>query len=739
MANNVVIVVTADGSQAIDTALALEAAFEKAGKKIGEQTPHVMSLTDELGHMGPSGKVGASAIEDLSQVLTSKLGFASKGAQAGIEELLGSLGSTSGSAGVAGAAIAGIAATILVATEVTKKSTEVFVESAERVRHLGEVTGSSAQQASVLSSTLKDLGVDSEAASLAFGRLSVAAEKGTLAKYGIEVKHAADGTVDFNDLLKQVANQFEHTTDVTQRNAEMTALFGRGWQSLIPVLAQGAEGLQRLEDQSAQHTFIFSQEDLDNAKQFQIAQQQLSDAINNSWAQLGSVIAPVLTDLANGLVTVTDGFNQAVKSVRDFANANSTLTGLIASVAGNINPYLSALIGWIQAQNSGTAATRASTEALTLHDQAVKQLIPDIKAATDAARQYAQDQLSASQADARVSDVQTQWAQRVADAENKKKQDILNARQALSTAQQNLQQVEEQSAQKIIDAKDRVRQSQERLRQDSQVDVQSARTVADAKLNLARVEQDIASGRISGVDATRAYEDASRGLARTQEDAATAEAARQQRVSDDQEALTKAKRDEVDAEKQAARDIANARTQILTATQALNKAEHEVTVTVADRTRHELDLRSALLAQSLAHKRVRTDIANLTQNVRDHKIAWQDVETELNRLHVTSFPNIIADLKNVKAAADEAVSAMNSASTPGEHSGSRVGQLNGANTGNASNGTANTFGPVNVTINGVIADKNAANAIGAAVADGVHKQFLRWQNSGQSLGFGNKH
>jgi hypothetical protein len=42
--------------------------------------------------MSPVGKVGASAIEDLSNILTSKLGFASKGAQAGIEELLASVG-----------------------------------------------------------------------------------------------------------------------------------------------------------------------------------------------------------------------------------------------------------------------------------------------------------------------------------------------------------------------------------------------------------------------------------------------------------------------------------------------------------------------------------------------------------------------------------------------------------------------------------------------------------------------
>jgi hypothetical protein len=47
---------------------------------------------------------------------------------------------------------------------------------------------------------------------------------------------------------------------------------------------------------------------------------------------------------------------------------------------------------------------------------------------------------------------------------------------------------------------------------------------------------------------------------------------------------------------------------------------------------------------------------------------------------------------------------------------------------------------VNVTINGVIADKQAANAIGGSLSPTEFtKQFLRWQNSGQNLGFGSKH
>jgi hypothetical protein len=737
MANNVVIVVTADGSQAIDVAKQLEAAFEKTGHKIGEQTPHVTSLTDELGHMGPAGKVGSSAIEDLANVLTSRLGFASKGASAGIEELLGSLGGAGGSALVAGAGIAALAGTALVATEVAKKSTEVFVSQAESVRHLSELTGASAQQSSVLSATMRDLGVGTDVAAVAFGRMSIAIQKGTLEKYGIDVKRASDGSIDFNAVLKQVAAQFESNTNVTARNAEMTAIFGRGWQALLPLLSQGAEGVQKLEDAAAQHTFIYSQEDLDNAKKFEIAQNQLSDAITNAWAQIGSQIAPALTTLAQDITVVVDGANHLIKAFDDLTKSSGGLGGILNNVLTVMNPIQAAILNFTNAQLQSATATQAATNALRMQGEAAQTATTDIKLAADAARQYAQDQMSAAQADARVSDVQTQWAQKVADAEARKANDIKAAQAGVAAAQQNLVTVEEQSAQSIVAAKDRVRQAEEKLRQDSQVDVQSARTVADAKLNLARVEQDIASGRLTGVDATRAYEDATTNLSRTQDDAATKEAQRQQQIADDQAAVTKAKQDETRAEVQAARDIANARTQITNAVTALNKAEHEVTITVADRTRHELELRSALLSQSLAHERVRTDIATMTQEVRDHKIAWSDVEAELNRLHVTTFPNIIADLVNVKKAGQEAVIAMGSANTPGEHSGSRVNDLNGS--GNTFQGGGGGSFTANVTINGVIADKNAANTIGAAVADGVHKQFLRWQNSGQSLGFGSKH
>jgi hypothetical protein len=734
MANNVVIVVTADGSQAIDVAKQLEAAFEKTGHKIGEQTPHVTSLTDELGHMGPAGKVGSSAIEDLANVLTSRLGFASKGASAGIEELLGSLGGAGSSAGVAGAAIAALAGTALVATEVAKKSTEVFVSQAESVRHLSELTGSSAQQASVLSATMRDLGVDTDLAAVAFGRMSIAIQKGTLEKYGIDVKRSSDGSIDFNAVLKQVAAQFESNTNVTARNAEMTAIFGRGWQTLLPLLSQGAEGVQKLEDAAASHTLIFSKEDLDNAKQFEIAQRQLGDAVNNAWGQIGAQIAPALTTIAQDVTKVVDLFNSAKLSINGFFQPLAGLQQIMGPFGALLQPTIQAFQAWANTQPQVASSTNETTSAINAQTDALTKNTFTLQDATNAARQYAQDQLSAAQADARVSDVQTQWAQKVADAEARKANDIKNAQAGVAAAQQNLVTVEEQSAQSIVSAKDRVRQAEEKLRQDSQVDVQSARTVADAKLNLARVEQDIASGRLTGVDATRAYEDATTNLSRTQDDAATKEAKRQQQIADDQAAVTKAKQDETRAEVQAARDIANARTQITNAVTALNKAEHEVTITVADRTRHELELRSALLSQSLAHERVTTDIRTMTQMVYEHAGAWKAVMDELTYLHVTSFPNIISDLHTVKSAADAAASSVPTYS--GDDSAARRdSQRTPAFVGGVGGGNFTT----NVTINGVIADKNAANTIGAAVADGVHKQFLRWQNSGQSLGFGSKH
>ena len=489
----------------------------------------------------------------------------------------------------------------------------------------------------------------------------------------------------------------------------------------------------------------------DKARDYQKSSQELSDTWSQFTADMGELVIPTLKQV-NGtlesLISLVDRFTSSDlgKWIVDTSVATSPLlvvTKLLGDTFGSTGESSAELTRRLQDQAKAAAEAKQHTDELAAATQA----------AGAAATQYASDQLSAAQADLRVKTVQSDWDAKVAAAtaarqkaiDDAKKAEVnaasqvTQAKRSIADAQQNVTDVEQRSANTILDAKQKIADAERKLRDDSRADVQSARNVADAKLSLARIEQDIASGRLTGVDATRAYEDASQGLQRVQADAAQANVDHQAQIEQDMNDVARARRGVRDAEIQAAKDIASAKAAVTTAVNTLHTAENKyhdavnatadasrrAGITAAERVRHELDVEAAILASHAAHQKLNGDIAIMVTNVRNGTWQWATLRNVLDQLHVKQFPNLIADLGAVQAASATSTAQSTSANTPGEHSGSRVNDLLGSA----------GLPAVYITMNGVIADKNAANAIGAAVADGVHKQFLRLQNSGQSLGF----
>ena len=490
----------------------------------------------------------------------------------------------------------------------------------------------------------------------------------------------------------------------------------------------------------------------DKARDYQASAQKLSDTWAQFSADMGELVIPALEQV-NGtlesLISIVDRFTSSDlgKWLVDTSVATSPLlivTKLLGDTFGSTSESTAELTRRLQEQQA--AADKAKTH--------IAELTTATADAAAAAVQYANDSLAADQADLRVKTVQADWEKKLADAaaarqkaiDDAKKAEVDAAKQvtaakkSIADAQANVTDVERQSANTILDAKQKVSDAERRLRDDSRVDVQSARNVADAKLRLARIEQDIASGRLTGVDATRAYEDASQGLQRVQADSAQANVDHQNQIEQDMNDVAAAKRRVGDAETQAAKAITAAKAAVSTAIAAERDAESKYAaaiqatanasktagVSAAERQRHELDVQAAVLASRAAHARLNAEIVTMVANVRNGTWQWATLRNTLDQLHVTQFPNLIADLKAVEAASYPSYS--------GDDGAGRRDRLNMSFAGiGGGNFTSN------VTINGVIADKNAANAIGAAVADGVHKQLLRWQNSGQDLGFGNRH
>ena len=493
----------------------------------------------------------------------------------------------------------------------------------------------------------------------------------------------------------------------------------------------------------------------DKAREYQKSAQELSDTWSQFTADMGELVIPTLKQV-NGtlenLIGIVDRFTSSDlgKWLVDAGAATSPLliaTNVLGAAFGSAGDSSAELTRRLQDQAKAAAEAKQHTDDLAAATQA----------AGAAATQYASDQLSAAQADLRVKTVQSDWDAKVAAAtaarqkaiDDAKKAEVDAAKQitaakkSIADAQSNVTDVERRSANAILDAKQKVADAEARLRADSRVDEQSARSVADAKLRLARIEQDIASGRLSGVDATRAYEDASQGLQRVQDDAAQANVDHQAQIERDMDDVAASKRRVRDVQVQAAKDIAAAKTAVTmaitaerdaeskygAAVQATAAASRAAGISAADRARHELDVEAAVLASHAAHQKLNADIATMVTNVRNGTWQWATLRNVLDQLHVKQFPNLIADLGAVQAASATRTAQSTSANTPGEHSGSRVNDLLGSA----------GLPAVYITMNGVIADKNAANAIGAALADAVHKQLLRYQNSGQDLGFGNRH
>jgi hypothetical protein len=491
----------------------------------------------------------------------------------------------------------------------------------------------------------------------------------------------------------------------------------------------------------------------DKARDYQKSAQELSDTWSQFTADMGELVIPTLKQVntaLDSLIGVVDRFTSSDlgKWLVDAGAATSPLliaTNILGTAFGSTGESSAELTRRLNEQTKAAADAKQHIDDLTVAQQE----------AAAAATQYASDQLSAAQADLRVKTVQSDWDAKVAAAtaarqkaiDDAKKAEVDAAKQitvakkSIADAQSNVTDVERRSANAILDAKQKVADAEARLRADSRVDEQSTRSVADAKLRLARVEQDIASGRLSGVDATRAYEDASQGLQRVQDDTAQANVDHQAQIERDIDEVAASKRRVRDVEVQAAKDIASAKMAVTTAitaerdaetkygaaVQATAAASRAAGISANDRARHELDVKAAVLASHAAHQKLNADIATMVTNVRNGTWQWATLRNVLDQLHVKQFPNLIADLKTVENAQRPTYSGDDSAD---RRSRLQVPTFNGVGGGNFTS---------NVTINGVIADKNAANAIGAALADAVHKQLLRYQNSGQDLGFGKRH
>lgn len=271
------------------------------------------------------------------------------------------------------------------------------------------VSGASADDSSRFVAVLDDFEISAEAGATAIGKMAKAAANTpeVFERFGVEIAKNKDGTVDLQGTLLNAAEAYQSTNDSATKAALGAALFGRGYQTLIPILEKGADGAgglaAALSDVSGQQ--IMTQEQIDNAERTRLALDRLSDAAHELALMVGSTLSPVLGDAANILSTVTEATNTVLGPIGGFGEAwkhalaplpaaVTSLDSLADSITGSADllpGYTNALMLVGEVTEAVSAATAAqgetqdvATAAILSAQAAIDGLTESTNTATDA-------------------------------------------------------------------------------------------------------------------------------------------------------------------------------------------------------------------------------------------------------------------------------------------------------------------------------------------------------------------
>ena len=271
----------------------LEKAVGKADDTLGKLGGGADRAGGKLGGLGD--KAG-----DVAKGKLGPLGEAAEMAGVGID------GVGSGAL-VAGAAVAGMAT--FIAGGVQKLG-----EMTAEVRKFKDASGATWEESSRLVAVFDDMGVSAETGAASMARLAKNVDAGKFEQFGVEVVRAKDGTVDMVATLGAAADAMNSTTDPAKRAAMGTALFGKSWADLMPVLQQGSGGIRNAMGDVKDYQIV-TEESAAKQREMSLAVDDLQDAVGGLQMALASDLIPELAKMASEGAAVVNMVNSLTGKV----------------------------------------------------------------------------------------------------------------------------------------------------------------------------------------------------------------------------------------------------------------------------------------------------------------------------------------------------------------------------------------------------------------------------------------
>lgn len=231
----------------------------------------------------------------------------------------------------------------------TAKRTGLTVEAVQELGYVAKMTGSNLATVEVALRTMQKGLTDSGTESAAF--------TSALETLGLSLAElrAMNPQAQFDALSQAIAG----VVDPSQRAGLAMTVFGRAGTALLPMLAEGADGIAKLKDEAHKYGYVMSQEVAEAGSNF-------NDNLDRLKGSLGGLAQQVVAGLLPTLNSLVKCAADVVAGIKGWINNNPNLVSTLAHVAASVGAVLTVFGALVAACGSWIALAPAVGAAWTI-------------------------------------------------------------------------------------------------------------------------------------------------------------------------------------------------------------------------------------------------------------------------------------------------------------------------------------------------------------------------------------
>lgn len=231
----------------------------------------------------------------------------------------------------------------------TAKRTGLTVEAVQELGYVAKMTGSNLATVEVALRTMQKGLTDSGTESAAF--------TSALETLGLSLAElrAMNPQAQFDALSQAIAG----VTDPSQRAGLAMTVFGRAGTALLPMLAEGADGIAKLKDEAHKYGYVMNQEVATAGSNFNDNLDRLKGSVGGLAQQVVAGLLPTLNSLVKCAADVVAG-------IKEWINNNPNLVSTLAHVAASVGAVLTVFGALVAACGSWIALAPAVGAAWTI-------------------------------------------------------------------------------------------------------------------------------------------------------------------------------------------------------------------------------------------------------------------------------------------------------------------------------------------------------------------------------------